>query len=129
ARRGPAPERAAARVQSALSDPALGARPAFGLAPARPDRGAALPRLAADLRPPDLLAGNLHRSRPFSRHLLPRRELDLARPHNRPWAPRADQTADPSDQRGARVSGNAGLSRPADPRLTWRHPSHSWTST
>src|SRR2546425_2096055 len=127
-RRGPAPKPSTARLQSAVSDPAMGTRAAFGVAPARPDGGAALTRLAADLRAPPLLAGNLHRSDPLSWHLLSRRKLDSAGPHDGPRAPRPDEAADPSDQRGARLSADAGLSRPAHRRLTWRHPSRHWTS-
>src|SRR5213080_2638015 len=39
------------------------------------------PRLATDVLPPGLFRGNVHRSRAFSRNLLPRGELETARAH------------------------------------------------
>ena len=48
-------------------------------------------RLGTDVRPPDLLRGNLHRSRTFSRDLLPRGELATARSHHRARQERSDQ--------------------------------------
>jgi hypothetical protein len=101
------------RVHHTLSRPALGGRPLPGLASARAHGDDPAAGLDPDLRPPDLFFGNVHRSRALSRHVLPGRQLDRARPHDRARQERVEPPADPVDQRDPRVSPDAALSRAA----------------
>ena len=78
-------------------DPALGARAASGVAHSRTYDGDAVGGLAAHLLSPGLLRGNLHRSRPLSRHLLSRGQLAVAGRDDRARQERSHQKAKPSD--------------------------------
>ena len=70
---------------------ALGLRSASGVAPSRPHGSDTFRRLAADVQPPDLLCGNLHRSQPFSRNLLSCGELAVTWAYYRARQERSDQ--------------------------------------
>ena len=75
-------------------------------------------RLGADVRPSDLLRGNLHRSRTFSRNLLPRGQLATARAHYRARQERPDQQAEPPDQGSPRLALDAAFPRVSQPVMT-----------
>src|SRR5262249_28341146 len=62
-------------LQHALSDPALDSGPASGLAYFGTDGRPVVARLGGDVRSSGLFRGDLHRSRPLSGNLLPRRQL------------------------------------------------------
>ena len=138
-RRGAAPPSAAPRGQHPLSDPAVGAGAASGLAPARAAWRAALGRLGTPLQPSDLLARDLHRSGAVSRHLLPRRELDRARarrrgrghraPTKRPTRPVKDVLGYPLMRRLPRAPRRRLRWRRRSPRsiCAWTTSTASWT--
>ena len=77
-RAGAAGQHRTAGLQHALPDPAVGDGAASGLAHPGAHGAQAVSGLAARVRAPDLLRGDLHRSAALSRHLLPGGELDGA---------------------------------------------------
>ncbi len=107
-------------LQHSFSHSALGPRAASGVAPSRPHGSDTFRRLAADVQPPDLLCGNLHRSRTFSRNLLPCGQLATAWAHYRARQERSDQQAQPPDQGNPRLAPDAAFPRVSQPVMTMR---------
>jgi len=63
---------------------------------------------------PVYFAEDLHRSRPFSRDLLPRGQLGSDGPDNGPGQRRSDESTKPPHKRGARAGIDPALSRTAE---------------
>src|SRR5580658_932317 len=82
-------QRALAGLQHALSDSAVGAGGTSGFAHSGPHGKAGSTRLATDLRPSDLLVGDVHRYLSFSRDVLSRSQLASDRHDGRPRSSRA----------------------------------------
>ena len=72
------------RLQHALPDSAVDQSSASGFAHTGPRNERAARRLGADVQPSGLLRRDLHRSRPFSRNLLPRGQLGADGPDDGP---------------------------------------------
>jgi len=76
-RRGSPAQHSFHRLQHTLPDSSVGHGSASGVAHSEPRDERAAGRLGADVQPSGLLRGNLYRSRPVSRDLLPRRQLGV----------------------------------------------------
>src|SRR4029077_20265080 len=107
-------------LQYSFSHSALGSRSASGVAPSRPHGSGPFRRLAADVQPPDLLRGNLHRSRTLPWNLLPRRQLATAWPHHRARQKRPKQPAEPPHQGNSRFALDTAFPRVSQPVMTRR---------
>src|SRR5271167_199453 len=82
-------QRALAGLQHALSDSAVGAGGTSGLAHSGPHGKAGSTRLQTDLRPSDLLVGDVRRYLSFSRDVLSRSQLEGDRHDGGPGTSRA----------------------------------------
>src|SRR5579863_3132331 len=87
-----------AGLQHALSDSAVGPGAALGLAHLGPYGEAGFPRLATNLRPSDLLAGDVCGHLALRRHLLSGGQLDRDRHHGRTGSTCANLRADSSSE-------------------------------
>src|ERR1035438_3230452 len=89
-RRGTAAQHPLPRLQHAVSDSAVGRGPAPGVAHPGTHGPPDLAGLEAQLRTPDLFAGNLHRSGTIPRDLLSSGELGGAGTNTRSWQKRSE---------------------------------------
>src|SRR5437868_3984769 len=112
-RRGAAPEHWLPRVQHAIPDLAVGTGGTSGVARPGPNGGAGLRGLAADVRPSDLLSGNIRGSGAFPRDLLPRSQLGSVGQDDGTGEAIQQLRAEPIDQRGSGVSTDEAVSRTA----------------
>ena len=106
-RRSARAQRALAGLQHALSDSAVGAGRALGLAHSGAHGQAGSARLATAVRTSDLLAGNVRRYLAFSRDVLSRGQLAGDRHDGGPRASRADVRTDAAGE------ADAGLATPS----------------
>ena len=79
-------------------------------------------RLGTDVRTSGLLRGDLHRSRPFSRNLLSRRQLEAARPDHRARQRLHQQAAESIPERSAGLSADSSLPRVTEPVMKKKIP-------
>src|SRR6202041_182762 len=91
-------------LQHSLSRTILGEGAASGFTSAGSDDWHAVRGVGQALRPRGVLRGNLRRYHAASRHLLPRRKLDLHGTHNRPRQERCDPPPQPHRQGRAWLS-------------------------
>ena len=101
------------RLQHAISDSAVGAGGAPGVAHSRPHGGADLRRLAADVRASDLFSGDVRGSGAIPRNLLPGGELGGAGQDDRTRQAVQQLRAEPVDQRGSGIPVDQAVSRTA----------------
>ena len=99
--RSPTQEHPFSCLQYAIPDAAFHPGGTCRLSHPRLHGPAAAGGLGACLRPSGLLSGNVRRSSAFPRHLLSRRQLDCARPHDGPGQGRPHQQAQPAGQGSA----------------------------
>src|SRR5262245_39349282 len=98
----------------------MGPRAASGVAHSGEGGPRSARRLGTDVRPSRLLRRNLHRSRTLSRPLLPCGKLATPGIDYRARQERADEQAEPPDQRSSRFALDAAFPRVPEPVTTMR---------
>src|SRR5215831_14894753 len=114
-------------LPKSLFNSALGPRPSFSVARFGTDGSDATARLGADLRPHDLLSGNVHGPGTLARDLLPCSELDGVGFDDRAWEGRQRSPAEPIAQAGVGVSAGEGFSAAISGAGMRRKPVSEWT--
>src|SRR5215831_11447073 len=125
--RGTSPQYALHCLPKSLFNFALGPRPSFSVARFGTDGSDATASLGADLRPHDLLSGNVHGPSTLAWDMLPCCKLDSVRFDDRTREGRQWSPAEPIAQAGMGVSAIEGFSAAIGDAGMRRKPVSEWT--